>query len=85
MGVLGPADLTTLLLQPEPETLKLDSNDTPEYAFIKHIVLMLLKFLSDDNISVIEASNISLFKIIATHEGQLLYGNITIIKTIILL
>ncbi|VVC40821.1 Hypothetical protein CINCED_3A017263 [Cinara cedri] len=73
LGILGPADLTTLILQPEPKILKLESNISPEYSFIKHIVVMLLNYLSDSNISVMEASNITLFKIIATREGQSLY------------
>lgn len=74
---MGPADLTTLILQPETEVLKLESNISPEHSFLKQIVIMLLDYLSDDNILVMEASNITLFKIIATREGESLYGNIT--------
>lgn len=81
LGILGPADLTTLLLQPEPEVLKLETNISPEYSFIKHVVIMLLDYLSDNNINVMEASNITLFKIMATHKGQSIYGNITFSKT----
>lgn len=76
---MGPSDLTTLILQPEPEVLKLESNTSPEYSFIKQIVLMLLNYLSDTNISVMDSSNITLFKVITTHEGQSLYGNILFI------
>lgn len=83
LGILGPADLTTLLLQPEPEVLKLDSNISPEYSFIKHVVIMLLNYLSDSNINVMEASNITLFKIMVTHNGQSIYGNVTFIKTLL--
>lgn len=36
---------------------------------------MLLNYLSDNNISVMEASNKTLFKAIATQEGQYVYGN----------
>lgn len=36
---------------------------------------MLLNYLSDNNISVMEASNKTLFKAIATQEGQCVYGN----------
>jgi len=77
LGILGPAELTTLILQPEPEVLKLKSNVSLEYSFIKHIVELVLNYLSDDNISVLESSNITLFKVMATDEGQSLYGNIT--------
>lgn len=76
MGILGPADLTTLILQPEPEVLKLESNISLEYSFIKHIVELVLNYLSDDSISVLESSNITLFKVMATNEGKSLYGNI---------
>lgn len=79
MGILGPADLTTLILQPEPEVLKLEPYISPEYSFMKHIVELVLNYLSNDNISVLEASNITLFKIMATQNGQSLYGNITIL------
>lgn len=81
LGILGPADLTTLILQPEPEVLKFESNTSMEYFFIKHIVVILLNYLSDGNISVMEASNIALFKILATHEAQSLDGNTIFIKT----
>lgn len=64
-----------MILQPEPEVLKLESNNSSEFSFMKHIVIMLLNYLSDDNILVMEASNITLFKIIATRKGQSLYGN----------
>lgn len=84
MGILGPADLTTLILQPEPEILKLESNTSSEYSFIKHIVVMLLNYLSDDSISVMEASNITLFKVMATREGKSLYGDIVFIHSIII-
>lgn len=77
---MGPSDLTTLILQPEPKVLKLESNTSPKYSFIKQIVLMLLNYLSDNNISVMESSNITLFKVIATREGQSLYGNKMFIK-----
>ncbi|XP_029344827.1 serine-protein kinase ATM [Acyrthosiphon pisum] len=73
LGILGPADLTTLILQPEPEVLKLESNISLEYSFIKHIVELVLNYLSDYNISVLESSNITLFKVMATDEGQCLY------------
>jgi len=76
LGILGPADLTTLILQPEPEVLKLESHISLKYSFIKHIVELVLNYLSDDNISVLESSNITLFKVMATDEGQSLYGNI---------
>jgi len=76
LGILGPADLTTLILQPEPEVLKLESNISLEYSFIKHIVELVLNYLSDDSISVLESSNITLFKVMATNEGKSLYGNI---------
>jgi len=76
LGILGPADLSTLILQPEPEVLKLESHVSLEYSFIKHIVKLVLNYLSDDNISVLESSNITLFKVMATREGQSLYGNI---------
>lgn len=76
LGILGPADLTTLVLQPEPKTWIPESNSSAEYLFIKHIVVMLLDYLSDGNISVMEASNVTLFQILATHNGQFLYGNI---------
>jgi len=84
LGILGPADLTTLILQPEPEVLKLESNISLEYSFIKHIVELVLNYLCDDNISVLESSNITLFKVMATDEGQCLYGNIisNFIKTL---
>lgn len=81
LGILGPADLTTLILQPEPEVLKFEPNTSMEYSFIKHIVVILLNYLSDGNISVMEASNIALFKILATHEAQSLDGNTIFIKT----
>lgn len=42
---------------------------------------MLLNYLSDDNILVMEASNKTLFKALATQEGPRIYGNITMIKT----
>lgn len=77
MGILGPADLTTLILQPEPEVLKLESHVSLEYSFIKHIIELVLNYLSDDNISVVESSNTTLFQVMVTHEGQSLYGNIT--------
>ncbi|KAE9539511.1 hypothetical protein AGLY_004763 [Aphis glycines] len=73
LGILGPADLTTLILLPEPEVLKLEPYISPEYLFMKHIVELVLNYLSDDNISVLEASNITLFKIMATQNGQSLY------------
>lgn len=76
MGILGPADLTTLILQPEPEVLKLESHISLEYSFIKHIVELVLNYLSDDNVSVLESSNMTLFQIMATNEGKSLYGNI---------
>lgn len=76
MGILGPADLTTLILQPEPEVLQLESHISLEYSFIKHIVELVLNYLSDDNVSVLESSNMTLFQIMATHEGKSLYGNI---------
>jgi len=78
LGVLGPANLTTLILQPEPEVLKLQLNTSPEYSFIKHIVVMLLNYLNDGNVPVMEASNIILFKIFATREGQSLTSIIII-------
>ncbi|XP_026809071.1 serine-protein kinase ATM isoform X1 [Rhopalosiphum maidis] len=73
LGILGPTDLTTLILQPEPEVLKLESHISPEYSFMKHIIELVLNYLSDDNISVLEASNITLFKVLATQNGQSLY------------
>ncbi|XP_060874698.1 serine-protein kinase ATM isoform X2 [Metopolophium dirhodum] len=73
LGILGPADLTTLILQPEPEVLKLESNISLEYSFIKHVVELVLNYLCDENISVLESSNITLFKVMATDEGQSLY------------
>lgn len=82
--------MTTLILQPEPEVLKMESNTSLntssffiKYSFIKQIVLMLLNYLSDNNISVMESSNITLFKVIATREGQSLYGNKTFIKIVL--
>lgn len=79
MGILGPNNLTTLILQPEPEVLKLESNISVKHSFIKHIVLKLLDYLSDSNISVMEGSITTLFKVMATKEGQFLYGNIPLI------
>lgn len=83
LGILGPADLTTLILQPEPEVLKLKSNTSPEYSFIKHVVIMLLNYLNDGNIPVMEASNVILFKILATQEGKFLTSIITFLLYLI--
>ncbi|CAH1736405.1 unnamed protein product, partial [Aphis gossypii] len=58
LGILGPSDLTTLILQPEPEVLKLEPYISPEYLFMKHIVELVLNYLSDDNISVLEAKKL---------------------------
>jgi hypothetical protein len=74
LGILGPNNLTTLILQPEPEVLKLESNISVKRSLIKHIVLKLLDYLSDSNISVMEASLTTLFKVMATNEGQSLHG-----------
>lgn len=72
---MGPSELTTLILQPEPEIFKPKPNTNPENSFLKHIVELLLNYLSDGNISVMEASNKSLIKIMATQERCSLYGN----------
>jgi len=77
LGILGPADLTTLILQPEPEVLKLESHISLEYSFIRHVVELVLNYLSDDNVLVLESSNLTLFQIMATREGKNVYGNIT--------
>ncbi|XP_050425429.1 serine-protein kinase ATM isoform X2 [Adelges cooleyi] len=74
LGILGPSELTTLILQPEPEIFKPKPNTNPENSFLKHIVELLLNYLSDGNISVMEASNKSLIKIMATQERCSLYG-----------
>lgn len=84
LGVLGPANLTTLILQPEPEVSKLKSINSPEYSFIKHLIIVLLDYLSDNDILITEACNITLFKIIATDDGQSIYGNIIFILYILL-
>ncbi|XP_050523942.1 serine-protein kinase ATM isoform X2 [Daktulosphaira vitifoliae] len=69
LGILGPLDLKTLILQPEPEIIKLTLDISPEYSFLKHTVELLLNYISDSNVSVMEASNKAMFEIMSSQIG----------------
>ncbi|XP_012270271.1 serine-protein kinase ATM [Orussus abietinus] len=68
LGELGPADLTTMILQPE-ETLVKDTNDPLEVLTYK-VLLMLVDFLVDADVELRCASAEALFEVLGSHWGR---------------
>ncbi|KDR18216.1 Serine-protein kinase ATM [Zootermopsis nevadensis] len=72
LGELGPANLTTMILKPE-ESQELQGNvfgNSSILMFTAHILSVLVDFLVDENIIVVEAASAALYKILASREGQ---------------
>lgn len=76
LGELGPANLTTMILKPE-ESQELQGNvfgNSSILMFTAHILSVLVDFLVDENIIVVEAASAALYKILASREGQQVIG-----------
>jgi hypothetical protein len=76
LGELGPADLTTMILKLE-KSQELQENvfrNNSSLMFTAHIVSVLVDYLVDENIIVVEAASAALYKILASWEGQQVIG-----------
>ncbi|XP_069700137.1 serine-protein kinase ATM isoform X2 [Periplaneta americana] len=76
LGELGPADLTTMILKPE-KSLELQGNDfrnNPVLVFTSHVVGLLVDYMVDENIDVVEAASNGLYQVLKSYEGQQVVG-----------
>ena len=67
-----------MVLKPE-KSQELQNNNFSNSSilmFTAHVVELLVGFLVDDNISVVEATSVALYKVLATREGQQVIGNL---------
>jgi hypothetical protein len=76
LGELGPADLTTMILKPEKSQQFQGDVFRNSYIlmFTAHIVSVLVDYLVDEKITVVEAASAVLYKILASREGQQVIG-----------
>jgi hypothetical protein len=72
LGEIGPADLTTLILQPEKPIP--DPKWTPCELVLGYSLSLLSKYIVDSDVKVVEAATSALFKILSTKEGRKVAG-----------
>ncbi|PSN31644.1 hypothetical protein C0J52_20491 [Blattella germanica] len=72
LGELGPADLTTMVLKPDNSQQLQDDHFTynPMLMFTAHVLQLLVEYLVDENIKVVDAAGTALYKVLASNEGQ---------------
>lgn len=72
LGELGPADLTTIVLEPEKRAL--DIKYPPYEMFTGHVMSLLVQFLVDENIEVVKAASAALYDILCFNESKKVMG-----------
>lgn len=77
LGELGPANLLTLILQPE----KVDENlkCAPFELICGKIVMLLSKYIVDSDIEVVKVASIVLYSVMVSKESRKMAGNYPII------
>ena len=68
LGEIGPADLATLILQPEKDIA--DPKWTPFELLLGCAISLLLKYLVDADVTVIKTASVALFQILSTKESR---------------
>ncbi|XP_008191052.1 serine-protein kinase ATM isoform X2 [Tribolium castaneum] len=68
LGEIGPADLATLILQPEKAIP--DPKLTPWELLFKYSLTLLSKYIIDSDVNVVRVASIALFQILSTKEGR---------------
>ena len=69
-----------MVLKPEKvQELQQNNNfsDSSVLMFTAQVVQLLVGFLVDENISVVEATSAALYKVLATQEGQQIIGKLS--------
>lgn len=72
LGELGPADLTTIVLEPEKRAL--DIKYPPYEMFTGHVMSLLVQFLVDENIEVVKAASAALYDVLCFNESKKVMG-----------
>lgn len=74
LGELGPADLTTIVLEPEKRAL--DIKYPPFEMFTGHVMSLLVQFLVDENIEVVKAASEALYEVLCFSESKKVMGKL---------
>jgi hypothetical protein len=71
LGELGPANVTTMILKPEKsqEFQENVSRNSSVFMFTSHTVNILVDYLVDENITVVETASAALYKIFSSSDG----------------
>lgn len=72
LGELGPADLTTIVLEPEKRAF--DIKYPPYEMFTGHVMSLLVQFLVDENIEVVKAASEALYDVLCSNESKKVMG-----------
>lgn len=72
LGELGPADLTTIVLEPEKRAL--DIKYPPYEMFTGHVMSLLVQFLVDENIEVVKAASAAFYDVLCFNESKKVMG-----------
>lgn len=72
LGELGTADLTTMVLQTEPIAEKVDCNAFD--LFTADIIKLLLEYVKDSDIKVVQAVSETLKKVMESKEARNIAG-----------
>ncbi|XP_066152379.1 serine-protein kinase ATM isoform X2 [Euwallacea fornicatus] len=68
LGELGPANLTTIVLEPEKKVL--DIKCTPLELFTGHVVSLLTQYIVDSDINVVKTASETLYEVLKYKEGK---------------
>ncbi|KAG5880543.1 hypothetical protein JTB14_026776 [Gonioctena quinquepunctata] len=70
LGELGPANLQTLVLQPEKTVIDLKSKFTPFEILIGHVISLSSEYVIDSNINVLKIASETFYFVLDSKEGR---------------